>query len=215
MRDIAKFIYGFKRFQNSYFCGDAEVFERLRSGQNPRALVIGCSDSRVDPAIVMDCSPGDLFVVRNVANLVPPHESDSSHHGVSAALEYAVRVLLVEHVIVMGHSGCGGIHALMRQDFAQAGDYLPRWIAIGRRAREQVLAELPDKAPHLQERACEQAAILVSLENLLTFPWVRERVEAGNLLLHGWYFDLERGELLSYLPQSGQFEPLVPHCGRD
>jgi carbonic anhydrase len=215
MRDIAKFIHGFKRFQDSYFCGGADEFERLRSGQNPRALVIGCSDSRVDPAILMDCAPGDLFVVRNVANLVPPHESDSSHHGVSAALEYAVRVLRVEHVIVMGHSSCGGIQALMRQDCAQAGEYLPRWIAIGERAREQVLGALPDKPPHLQERACEQAAILVSLENLLTFPWVRERVEAGNLLLHGWYFDLERGELLSYLPQSGQFEPLVAHCRKD
>jgi carbonic anhydrase len=215
MRDIAKFIHGFKRFQDSYFCGGADEFERLRSGQNPRALVIGCSDSRVDPAILMDCAPGDLFVVRNVANLVPPHESDSSHHGVSAALEYAVRVLRVEHVIVMGHSSCGGIQALMRQDCAQAGEYLPRWIAIGERAREQVLGALPDKPPHLQERACEPAAIPVSLENLLTFPWVRDRVEAGNLLLHGWYFDLERGELLSYLPQSGQFEPLVAHCRKD
>lgn len=212
MRDIAKFIHGFKRFQESYFCGDEQVFQRLRSGQNPRALVIGCCDSRVDPAILTDSAPGDLFVVRNVANLVPPHEEDQSRHGVSAALEFAVRVLKVEHVIVMGHSGCGGIQSLLRGEFDEASEYLPQWVNIAAKARRQVLDELPDKPRRLQERACEQAAILVSLDNLLTFPWVRERVEAGGLLLHGWYFDLERGELLSYLPQSGQFEPLVPRC---
>ncbi|MES9997255.1 carbonic anhydrase [Desulfovibrio aminophilus] len=212
MRDIAKFINGFKRFQDSYFCGDEEVFQRLRSGQNPRALVIGCCDSRVDPAILTDSAPGDLFVVRNVANLVPPREEDGGRHGVSAALEFAVRVLRVEHVIVMGHSACGGIRSLMRGEFGQASEFLPHWVDIMAPARERVLRELPGKSEELQERACEQAAVLVSLDNLLTFPWVRERVEAGDLLLHGWYFDLERGELLSYLPQSGQFEPLVPRC---
>lgn len=212
MRDIAKFINGFKAFQDNYFCGDEEVFQRLRSGQNPRALLIACSDSRVDPAILTNSAPGDLFVIRNVANLVPPCEDDGGHHGVSAALEFAVRVLLVEHVIVMGHSACGGIRSLMRGEFGQARDFLPRWVDIMAPARERVLRELPDKSPELQERACEQAAVLVSLDNLLTFPWVRERVETGSLLLHGWYFDLERGELLSYLPQSGQFEPLVPRC---
>lgn len=213
MQDIAKFIKGFMRFQQNYFCDEDALFAELITGQNPKALVVACSDSRVDPAIITDCAPGDIFVIRNVANLIPAYEPDGRRHGVSAALEFAVRKLQVEHVIVLGHSRCGGIEALMEGgDGDPGGDFILDWMDIAAPAREEVLRELQGKDPDKQCRACEQAAVLVSLRNLLTFPWVAARVEAGSLILHGWYFDMEKGELLGYLPQVGSFEPLAPNC---
>jgi carbonic anhydrase len=207
--EIQKLIAGFKRFHQNYFGGDRELFEQLKQGQHPHAMVIACSDSRVDPAILLDCQPGDLFMVRNVANLVPPYEQGAGLHGVSTALEFGVCVLGVEHLIVLGHSGCGGIRALMQGIPAGArGEFISGWVNIAVRAKERVLAELPDAAPERQCCACEKASILVSLENLLTFPWIRERVDQGKLTLHGWYFDIESGELVAYDAKSGRFEAL-------
>ncbi len=209
MRDLANFITGFQRFQKKYFGPERTLFDQLKRAQHPKALVVACCDSRVDPAILTDCDPGDLFVVRNVANLVPPYVRGGEHPGTRAALEFAVCVLGVEHLIVLGHSQCGGIGALLAGESAGGqGEFIPQWLSIAQRARAQVLAELPDQTPALQARACERAALLVSLENLLTFPWVRERLERGALALHGWYFDIERGELLGYDPASRRFDPL-------
>jgi len=209
MTDIKKFITGFKRFQESYFGPDQELFGQLKQGQRPSAVVIACSDSRVDPAILTDCKLGDLFVVRNVANLVPPYETGDGLHGVSTALEFGVCVLEVQHIIVLGHRQCGGIHALMHGIPKGAkGEFIVDWVNIAARARERVLTELPDASPQEQWFACEEASILVSLENLLTFPWIKERIQQGALMLHGWYFDIETGGLMAYDPFSGLFEPL-------
>ena len=209
MKDIARFIAGFKRFRQQYFDPHEQRFAPLQQGQKPKVLLIGCSDSRVDPAMLTGCAPGELFVVRNVANLVPTCEHDTHHHGVSAALEYAVCALEVEHIIVLGHSGCGGISALMEGvPDGLVAEYIGPWMEIAKRAREQVLKDLAGKEPAVQIRACEQAAILVSLENLLSFPWIAARVESGALLLHGWYFDIAVGQLLSYAPEKGSFQPL-------
>lgn len=209
MKDIAQFIAGFKQFRQQYFDPREHRFAHLQNGQQPKVLVVGCSDSRVDPALLTGCAPGELFVVRNVANLVPPCEQDIRHHGVSAALEYAVCHLEVEHIIVLGHSGCGGINALMHGiTNGRPAEFIGPWVSIAQRAREMVRAELSGKEPEKQNRACEQAAILISLENLLTFPWIRERVEQGELLLHGWYFDISSGRLDSYKPESAAFESL-------
>jgi carbonic anhydrase len=210
MHDIKKLIKGFKRFQQNYFKSDDALFDQLRHGQKPKVLLIGCSDSRVDPAILTDCQPGDLFVVRNVANLVPPYEPDGQHHGVSSAIEYAIQFLKVEHVIVMGHSHCGGVDALLHSmPESPVGEFIDRWVDIARPAKEKVLQDLGDKSLDKQARACEQASIMISLENLLTFPWLAERVQAGKLALHGWYFDLESGQMLAYHPASGEFEKLL------
>jgi len=148
--------------------------------------------------------------VRNVANLVPPYETGGGVHGVSSALEFAVRSLEVEHVIVMGHAHCGGISALMKG--AQAtpdAEFLGPWMRIARHARDEVLSQMAEEPFEAQVKALEQAAILVSLRNLDTFPWIRERVEAGRLQLHGWYFDLVHGALWGYSADRGRFEPLV------
>jgi carbonic anhydrase len=209
VKDIAHFIAGFKKFQQKYFDPHGQKFAPLIEGQSPKVLVIGCSDSRVDPAILTGCVPGDLFVVRNVANLVPPCKYDGLHHGVSAALEYSVCHLEIEHIIILGHSGCGGINALIHGiSNGQPTEFIGPWVKIAERAKEKVLKELPDKDQTAQSRACEQAAILISLENLLSFPWISERVESGSLLLHGWYFDICVGQLYSYVPETAGFEPL-------
>ncbi len=212
MKDIARFLAGFKNFQRTYFCDENRLFDGLKRQQSPKTLVVACCDSRVDPALLTGCEPGDMFVVRNVANLVPPYEKDAGRHGVSAALEYAVKALQVEHVIVMGHSCCGGIQALMDENREALGEFIAPWMRIAEPALLEVSQKLPHKDNPLRQRACEQAAVLISLENLLTFPWVAERVADGRLYLHGWYFDLNKGELLSYLPETGTFEPLVARC---
>ena len=209
---ITKLIHGFRSFRDTYFSGDAELFEQLKHGQNPRILVIACSDSRVDPALLTRSAPGDLFVIRNVANLVPPYEPDTRHHGVSAALEYAVNALEVEHIIVLGHSDCGGIHALLKRTPEKpAGEFLEQWLDLAEPARRAVLERLPDADGATRHRACEEASLVLALENLLTFPWVRQRVEAGTLSLHAWYFVIATGHLFGYDRESCEFRTLDPN----
>ena len=210
MQDIQKFIAGFRGFQEDYFSEDRELFKRLKQGQRPKVVLIGCSDSRVDPSLMVRSEPGDLFIVRNVANLVPPCEHDQAYHAGSAALEYAVCHLEVEHIIVLGHSNCGGIRSLMEGiPSDKNGEYISKWVSIAERAKQQVLDNLQTATPQQQAKACEHASILVSLENLLTFPWVKERVDANTLDLHGWYFDIESGNLYSYHPATGEFALLA------
>ena len=210
MNDIERFITGFRVFQKDYFGPQSDHFEPLKHGQSPKTMIIGCSDSRVDPALLTNSAPGDIFMVRNVANLVPPYVSDGGQHGVSAALEFAVCILEVEHVIVLGHSQCGGINALMNGNCeAKGGTFISRWMSIAAPAKEQIINELGQKDPAFQQRAAEQAAILLSIENLHSFPFIDERISAGKLSLHGWYFDLREGELLEYRADLGRFKKLT------
>jgi carbonic anhydrase len=211
VKDIAAFIAGFERFQAKYFQDERSLFSRLRENQQPRALVISCSDSRVDPALLTGAKPGDLFVVRNVANLVPPYRHEAEAPGIRSAIEFAVKSLEVEHIIVLGHSSCGGIEALMNGEgiTEHRYEFIGAWVRIARRAREWVLRELPEKPAAVQARACEQAAILISLDNLLSFPWIQERVDKNTLALHGWYFDIDTGDLLAYSAETASFTPLV------
>ncbi len=193
-------VEGFQRFRAQHFESHDNLYRQLvKQGQTPKTLVVACCDSRVDPALVFDCDPGDLFVIRNVANLVPPLEGHSGHHGTTAAIEYGVSTLGVEHIIVLGHAHCGGINALVKTGgVGTPGSYIDDWMCLVESARAGVMAEMPQAPLAEQERACEQRAILVSLDNLMTFPWIRERVERGTLALHGWYFDIEHGEILRY-----------------
>lgn len=211
MDEIRKLIDGFGRFRAHYYERDREPYKLLvRQGQSPKIMVIACCDARVDPAIVTDCDPGDLFVVRNVANLMPPFETTGHYHGTSAALEFAVRFLEVKHVIVLGHARCGGIRALLQGVNGEddLGQFIKPWMEIAADARAKAAAAVTNRSTADLERACEQAAIQVSLDNLLTFPWVRERVLNNRLWLHGWYFDMDNGELMRHDPESGAFRPL-------
>lgn len=220
MHEIERLLKGFERFQQRYFDAEPALFDDLKHGQHPATLLVGCSDARVDPGLLLGCRPGDLFTVRNVANLVPPCNTDlgaeGSLHGVSAAIQFAVEQLAVARIIVMGHAGCGGIRALLARPDAQAPptsgpqtDFIGPWMRIAEGARHQVDQTLPDASPAQRQRACEQAAILVSLRNLRTFPFVRRAIEEGRLTLHGWYFDLEAGALHGYSERADGFLPMV------
>ncbi|AFJ02178.1 Carbonic anhydrase [Methylophaga frappieri] len=203
-------ISGFQRFKQRYFGDNQGLYDSMKTGQPAKILMIACSDSRVDPAILTDCDPGDLFIVRNVANLVPPREDDGHYHGTSAALEFAVDHLQVENIIVMGHANCGGIRALWQHDGNHnASQFIHRWVSIAESAKNWVRLHHANESESTCLQACEQQGVLVSLENLLTFENVRKRVESGQLKLHGWYFDLTAGELKCYNPATQRFEQAV------
>jgi carbonic anhydrase len=203
---MQRLIEGYRRFRETAYREHRPLYDALvAQGQSPRAMVIGCSDSRVDPAILFATEPGEIFVVRNVANLVPPYAPSADYHGTSAAVEFAVRSLKVEHVIVLGHARCGGIAALL-DDFSGLGaDFIRPWMQIAAPAMERARAAASEGGadPH---RCCEQEAIKTSLANLRGFPWIAELIGAGTLHLHGWYFDLETGELLQLLDD--RFQPV-------
>lgn len=179
------------------------MFEELADGgQYPKTMVIACSDSRVDPTMIFGAQPGELFVLRNVANLVPPYEPDSAFHATSAALEFAVRVLAVEDLIVMGHAMCGGIQVLLNGAPAGAGDFLVPWMHIADEAKRRVM----DRPPAERQTACERETIKLSLEHLLTFPWIAAPVADGRLRLTGMIFDIRSG-VLTVLQPDGTFAP--------
>jgi carbonic anhydrase len=210
MSDLQHFIDGFRNFQQQLYRDNERLAAKLVKGQSPKTLVIACSDSRVDPALLTGSSPGDIFTVRNVANLVPPYESDNAYHGVSAALEYAVCYLKVRDIIVLGHSGCGGITGLLSAaDGEMVGEFVGRWVDIAAGARERALARVGSDDERVLSCVCEQEAILTSLSNLRTFPWIKKRIAAGSLQLHGWYFEIETGQLLGYSAETESYEVLV------
>lgn len=209
--DLEKFINGFEQFQKTYYGEDHEFIEELTQAQHPRTFLIGCCDSRVDPAHLIGAELGELFVSRNVANLVPPCEpNEGSHHGVSAAIQFAVQNLQVERIIVLGHARCGGIRALMDDSrVKEPVDFISMWVSIAESARRETLAAFGNAPFEVKCKVCEQSSILNSLNNLMSFPWIKEAVEEKRLTLHGWYFDLEAGELLAYSKRAGTFLPMV------
>ncbi len=200
---MEKFIAGYRQFRETYFRENrAFIQDLMQKGQAPKHLMIACSDSRIDPSLEFGVEPGEMFIVRNVANLVPPFEPDGHSHGTSAALEFAVRVLKVEHVIVMGHAKCGGIKALLDQP--PNSDFIAAWMRMAEPAREKAMKETTTR--EAAQRCCEHEAVRISLENLLTFPWVKAAVDAGQVELHGWYFDLETATLSIMNKATGAFE---------
>ncbi len=208
MQEIKKLIDGYQRFHQKYFEEQPEIYNSLfEEGQSPKFLVISCCDSRVHPAQVMDTIPGDIFVIRNVANLVPVNEVDGKSHGTSAAMEFAVKHLNVKHIIVFGHSQCGGIKSLMEGDhLGHDYGFIDPWMKIAKPARDKVLSEHADKEFSEQCTLCEKASIDISLNNLMTFPWIKERFDTGKIFMHGWYFDIGTGCLLG--KNGDEFVPL-------
>jgi carbonic anhydrase len=179
-----------------------ELSER---GQSPEVMVIGCCDSRVSPEVIFDVGPGELFVVRNIANLVPVYEPDGGAHGVSAALEYAVNVLRVKHIVVLGHAQCGGIRAFIDKIAPLSpGDFIGRWMSMFIKPGEVVEQRAHETMVDFATRI-EKAAVFRSLENLMTFPFVRKQVEAGALQLHGAYFGVAEGSLFVLDRQTKEF----------
>lgn len=210
MADFSALVEGYRRFRSTGWARERQRWSQLAEGQSPKVMVIACSDSRVDPAQIFDANPGEMFVVRNVANLVPPFELGGGRHGVSAALEFAVTQLQVEEIIVLGHGFCGGCAAALTGQFDEAdhgdGHFIASWIDLLQDAREKVRA----RHSELDRTAfadMEHEGVKVSLGNLRTFPWVREREEQGRLALHGAFFAISDGVLHLLDEASGRFEP--------
>jgi carbonic anhydrase len=197
---------GYQAFLDDRFARERQRYEALAEGQSPEIMVISCCDSRVSPEVVFDASPGELFVVRNVANLVPPYETGGEYHGTSAALEFAVQALKVKHIVVLGHARCGGIRAFADDSAPLSpGDFIGRWMNLVAPAAERMgprTGSLDEYVTRL-----EFAAIENSLRNLMTFPCVRILTERGRLQLHGAYFGVATGVLLVRDPETGRFAP--------
>ncbi|MGI6244999.1 MAG: carbonic anhydrase [Pseudochelatococcus sp.] len=202
---------GYRSFLDGRFTNERSRYEALaESGQNPEIMVVGCVDSRVSPEVIFDASPGELLVVRNVANLVPAYDLDrDSQHGTSAALEFGVQALRVKHLVVLGHASCGGIKAFADDSKPlSASDFIGKWVSqiapaahgLGQRASY-------DAADYL--RRLELASVVLSLENLMTFPFIAKAVEKGALTLHGAYFGIGTGQLLARDPATGIFQPAL------
>jgi len=201
-------IAGYRRFRAEQWPKERERFEHLSSGQQPHTMVITCSDSRVDPSMIFGAAPGEMFIVRNVANLVPPYAPDAAYHGTSAALEFAVRALKVRHIVVLGHAQCGGVKALLEGTPPSVSDFVGQWMQIATPARQRVMACCGHADDHTRQLACEHEVVKLSLENLQTFWWVRDAVKAGELRLHGCYFGIRTGEL-EVVGTDGKFTPIT------
>lgn len=209
-KEILKMMVGFRRFRERYFKeqNHPSVYDALATGQSPKTLMIACSDSRVDPAILFSSSPGEIFVVRNVANLVPPFESNIGFHGVSAAIEFAVVNLQVENIVILGHRQCGGIRSLFQPEAVREGGFVQQWMTIAGEAKDKVLKANPHGDLETHCRECEKTSIVTSINNLRTFPFIDFAIKSRGLQLIGVYFDLEGGQLSFYDDQTEAFREL-------
>ena len=207
--EINKLLEGNKQFRKKYFKANSALFDGLvQNGQKPKTMIVGCSDSRVDPAMILDCQPGELFVIRSMANLVPPCEDNNAYHGTSATLEFGTSFLQVEHIIIFGHTQCGGIQALFESDGKISDkdpyNFIAKWMEIALPAYHKVMQEHADATLAEKVVLCEQYALINSLNNLHSFPWVQERIAQGTLQVHAWYFELATGVVHAYDQENTQ-----------
>ena len=201
---------GYRTFTSQRLPTEQSRYRELSErGQSPEVMVIGCCDSRVSPEVIFDAGPGELFVVRNIANLVPVYQPDEGAHGVSAALEYAVNVLRVKNIVVLGHAQCGGIRAFIDKiEPLSPGDFIGKWMAMFIKPGEVVEQRSHETMQHFVERI-EKAAVFRSLENLMTFPFVRSAVERGDMRLNGAYFGVAEGLLFVLDPVTKEFRNAI------
>lgn len=194
-----KILKGYNLFRQKYVFDDQSIMQSLSfHGQKPQIMVIACCDSRVDPALILQCNPGDLFVVRNVANIVPPYEKDEAHHGTSAALEFGIRVLKIKNLILLGHSQCGGIDALLHGSNSKKNDFITNWVSV--------IKNQGTMHQHVDNYA--KSALKQSLRNCLSFPWIKEKVIKETLIIHLWFFDIKTGQIFTYSAKHKRYKPL-------
>lgn len=204
-----RLIDGYNAFAGGRLRREQDRYRELaEAGQSPEIMVIGCSDSRVSPEVIFDASPGELFVVRNVANIVPPYAPDEHAHGVSAALEFGVAALKVKHIVVLGHAQCGGVRVFAEDaEPLSPGDFIGKWMALMTPAAEKV-GPRDNRSPAEHLKRLEQAVIVNSLDNLMTFPRLAKLIEKGRVATHGAYFDVATGDLSVLDRASGEFRPV-------
>lgn len=203
-----RLVEGYRAFRGGRYPSEEERYRRLAErGQKPEIMIVGCCDSRVSPEVIFDAGPGEIFVVRNVANLVPPYSPDGELHGTSAALEFAVVALKVKHIVVMGHGRCGGIAAALDDgmDPLTPGDFIGRWMSLIEEPAARIRTD--DAVPHEhKQRVLEREAVRLSISNLATFPCIQHRTAKGSLRLHGAWFDVSEGELHVLDPETRRFK---------
>ncbi len=207
---LQEFAQGNETFQKSYFKkNEKHLLGLAKGGQNPKTLFIGCSDSRVIPDLIVQSQPGDLFVVRNVGNFVAPYKLDEDFHATAAAIEYSIGVLEVSEIIICGHSHCGAIKSLYQTNCDASMIHTAKWLTLGEKAKSMAILALGSNADTDNLlRATERLSIITQIENLLTYPQVRKRVDDDKLFIHGWYYDIETGAIDYYDPDSYKFRPL-------
>lgn len=207
---IARLIRGYHDFRDGRLAEYLALFRELAAqGQRPQVMLITCCDSRIDPFLLTGARPGELFLLRNVANVIPTYAPSVRSHGTSAALEFAVKGLEIGHIVVLGHAHCGGVVALYQHLQGEGGgEFIPQWMENARPACEATLRAGHDPTTPEGARELERQVVRCSLDNLSSFPWIRERIEDGRLSLHGWYFDIEAAELSALDADSDRFLPL-------
>lgn len=206
---LEKILEGLVEFRQTDFEDHKDLYQNLSDTQRPHTLFIGCSDSRLVPNLMTKTGPGELFMVRNVANIVPPYRVTQEYVATTSAIEYAVQVLNVSTIIVCGHSNCGGCNALYLEDHQLAA--LPntrKWLELAAPIKTKVLKQVPENNPQAREWLTEQMNVVEQLKHLLSYPYIRERVADGRITLQGWYYIIETGEVFSYNQNRGYFEKL-------
>jgi carbonic anhydrase len=203
-------LQGNEVFQKSYFKKhEKELLDLAENGQHPKALFIGCADSRVVPNLITDTPPGDLFVVRNVGNFVAPYKPDEDYHSTAAGIEYAVSALNVSEIIICGHTHCGAIASLYSDIEEKPFIHTKRWLSLGHKAKTHSLLALGNQAQKSDlYRLSEKLNVVFQIENLLTYPYVKEKVDTGELHIHGWLYDIETGSIEYYDPDLCTFSPI-------
>lgn len=205
---VNRLLNGYRRFRRTTFLRKRSLYKRLTlRGQHPKIMIIACADSRVSPSSVFSTNPGEIFVARNIANIVPPHDPDSAPRSIAAAVEYAIKVLKVEHLVVLGHGRCGGVAALVSHGHGlPKTDYIHAWVDIAAPALELIPNHGEGMTEEELTRASEYAVVQLSLNNLMTYPWVREHVEKRALKLHGMHFSIFDGRLAQLNHETEEFE---------
>ena len=206
MEDYAQ---GNKLFRTYFKKNKESLLKLVTSGQSPKALFIGCSDSRVIPDLMVQADPGDLFVLRNVGNFVPPYKPDADFHATASGIEYAVSILKVQEIIICGHTHCGACNALFQTMEDPSLIHTKKWLELGQSAKKSAILSLGANAPKEELlRLTEKLSVIKQIENILTYPNVKKRFEEGSLSIHGWYYDIETGRIEYYDADSYEFLPL-------
>ena len=208
---LKEFSAGHQAFKDVAFSKNKQRFKKLvDEGQNPKALFIGCSDSRVMPAMITGSKPGDLFIVRNIGNFVAPFNPDSDYHATAAAIEYAVSVLEISDIIICGHSDCGAIKALYA-DIPKSKENIHtfKWLELGNEAKKVAILAYKNDSKEKMLRYTEKISVIYQIDNLLTYPAVKKKVDDGTLFIHAWYYDMKSGEIEYYDEESYEFKPLL------
>jgi carbonic anhydrase len=208
MSNVGKLISGFRTFKATTFQQKKDIIGHfIEQGQKPTTLVISCADIRLSPTEIFAANPGELYIINNIGGLVPKYDTQGIH-GILSAIEYAVNILQVENIIVLGHARCDGIKMIMSEKGEKLSESMKTWMSVASEARDIVKKELAEKSEEEQQSACEQESLIVSIKNLMTYPYIVKRMKENKLNIFGWHFNIETGDIMAFDPDTKFFEPI-------